>query len=229
MQDFEWITFDCYGTLIDWENGISQAFEKVARASYMPYDREQVLGLYRKYEAEEEQDYRKYSDILNRVSRRICVELGYRTVTYGFLKESISRWRPFADTNPALEKLARKCRLGILSNIDNDLIAQTCRHFTVTFELIVTAEKVGSYKPDLDHFQTARQQIGEAKWIHAAQSYYHDIVPCRRLGVKAAWINRHQEALADADMPMEFHGSDLASFANWMLGEGDSPRLPGWS
>ena len=227
MSNYLWITFDCYGTLIDWENGIAAAFEKIAMAAGAPFDRNQVLKLYRKYEKEEERQYRKYRDVLTRVARRICFDMGLQTSSYDFLVDSLQRWRPFNDTNMALQRLARRHKLGILSNIDNDLITQTRKHLTVNFDLIVTAENVVSYKPELKHFQEARRKIGNTEWIHAAQSYFHDILPCKRLGINSAWINRAEESLKDEDVKPVFNGPDLYRFANWIEGVDSSPNLLG--
>ncbi len=225
MSNYSWITFDCYGTLIDWENGISAAFEKVAMAHGVPFDRVRVLKLYQKYEKEEELHYRKYRDVLARVARRICFDMGLQNSTYDFLLDSQQRWRPFPDTNQALQRLSKNHKLGILSNIDNDLFALTRRHMTVNFDLIITAENVASYKPDLKHFQEARRKIGNSRWIHAAQSYFHDIVPCSRLGIDSAWINRMQEQGTDTQIKPLFNGPDLYRFANWMEGLDSSPNL----
>ena len=218
MSKYSWITFDCYGTLIDWEHGISAAFEKVAMAAGVPFERARVLKLYQKYEKEEELPYRKYKDVLSRVGRRICFDMGISGSNAEFLVDSLLRWRPFPDTNQALQRLARKHKLGILSNIDNDLLAQTRRHLTVNFDLLVTAENVASYKPGLKHFEEARRKIGDAAWIHAAQSYVHDITPCSQLGIDCAWINRQNEQRNDPQIKPLFIGMDLARFADWMEG-----------
>ena len=227
MSEYSWITFDCYGTLIDWEHGISAAFEKVAMASGVPFDRSRILNLYHKYEKEEEKHYRKYRDVLTRIARRISIEMGYRISSFDFLVDSQQRWRPFPDTNQALQRLARKHKLGILSNIDNDLLTLTRRHLTVPFDLIITAESVACYKPELKHFQEAKRKIGEVGWIHAAQSYIHDIVPCARSGIDCAWINRSHEQGADPQIKPVFVGPDLHRFANWMEGLDSSPDLTG--
>jgi 2-haloalkanoic acid dehalogenase type II len=213
---YEWITFDCYGTLIDWETGISGAFERAAKVSGIPFDRSRVLNLYARYELEEEQSYKKYRDVLTRVARRICVELGMPQQDYSFLADTLPRWRPFADTNLALERMAKKQKLGILSNIDFDLFEQTRRHFTVSFDLVITAENVGSYKPAPQHFQQARRKLGNAPWIHAAQSFVHDVVPCNRLGIDSAWINRKSEVPKDSKIKPLFEGRDLTAFTNWL-------------
>lgn len=227
MSNYLWITFDCYGTLIDWEKGIAAAFEKIAIAAGAPFDRNQVLKLYRKYEKEEELQYRKYRDVLTRVARRVCFDMGLQCATYDFLVDSLLRWRPFNDTNAALQRLARRHKLGILSNIDNDLFAHTRKHLSVNFDLIVTAENVASYKPELNHFQEARRKIANAEWIHAAQSYVHDILPCKQLGIDSAWINRTQEPLKDEGVNPLFNGPDLYRFANWIEGVDSSPNLLG--
>lgn len=215
---YDWITFDCYGTLIDWESGIATAFERMARASGVAYDRGRVLALYRQYEAAEEFSYIKYREVLNRVARRICVEFGWRSGDFGFLAESLPRWRPFPETNAALERLSRKYNLGILSNVDNDLLDLTRRHLTVPFQLTVTAEGVGSYKPEPGHFKEARKKIGAGNWLHAAQSFYHDVVPCSRLGIDVAWINRKQEEPMDPKIVPVHVARDLMTFADWIEG-----------
>lgn len=216
MKDYQWITFDCYGTLIDWETGISSAFEKAAKTAGVPFDKKRILTLYGKFEMEEEFGYKKYREILNRVSRRVCSEMRYRAADFGFLAESLSRWRPFPDTQPVLERLARHFKLGILSNIDNDLFAVTRRHFTVPFDLLVTAEQVGSYKPEPKHFQEAKRKIGTAKWIHVAQSFTHDIIPCSRLGIDCVWINRNQDPPKDPSIRPLLETPNLYGFANWV-------------
>jgi 2-haloacid dehalogenase/putative hydrolase of the HAD superfamily len=216
MKDYQWITFDCYGTLIDWETGICAAFEKVAKTSGIPFDRKKILTLYGKYEMEEEFSYKKYREVLTRVAKRICSEMRYRPADFSFLAESLPRWRPFADTLPVLQRLARNFKLGILSNIDNDLIAETRRHFTVPFELIVTAEQAASYKPETRHWQDAKKKIGSAKWIHVAQSFYHDIIPCSRLAIDAVWINRNEEKPRDPKIHPILETPNLYGFANWI-------------
>jgi len=105
-------------------------------------------------------------------------------------------------------------RLGILSNIDNDLFDATRRQFTVDFDLVVTAEQVGSYKPAAGHFEAARSKLGTTPWLHAAQSYFHDVVPARTHGIPVVWINRLLErASSDALPDHEVH--DMQAFADW--------------
>jgi 2-haloalkanoic acid dehalogenase type II len=106
------------------------------------------------------------------------------------LAEQLPRWDPFPDTNPALERLARKCKLGILSNVDNDLLTDTLKQINIPFDLVVTAERVRSYKPGTKHFEEAQRIIEDRGWLHVAASLYHDIEPALKLGIKTAWVNR---------------------------------------
>lgn len=195
--DYDVITFDCYGTLIDWESGIAGAFADVAAEDGVVLDRDAVLRAYADVEPQVERErYRPYREVLQETAARVAQMLGWR-ISYercSFLPLSLPRWTPFPDTNRALETLAAAgCRLGILSNVDDELIAATCKHFTVPFDLVITAQQVRSYKPAPAHFTIARERIGNARWLHAAQSNVHDIVPCNALGIPTAWINRKKE------------------------------------
>jgi 2-haloalkanoic acid dehalogenase type II len=108
-------------------------------------------------------------------------------------------WPPFPDTNDALRRLKEAGhRLAILSNVDDDLLAGTRRHLGVDFDFVVTAQQVGSYKPAPGHFTTGRARIGARRWLHVAQSYFHDIQPARVLGIPTAWINRKGQRPLDA-------------------------------
>ena len=125
-------------------------------------------------------------------------------------------WPPFPDTNPALRRLVDAgYRLGILSNVDDDLLAWTRRHLAAPFEIVVTADQAGSYKPAPRHFEMARETIGRERWLHAAQSYFHDVVPARSLSIPVAWINRKGEVSSDRGKPdREFR--DLTELADWL-------------
>jgi 2-haloalkanoic acid dehalogenase type II len=216
---YDVITFDCYGTLIDWESGISSAFANAAAADGRKLDRAQVLKAYAEIEPNvEAETYRRYHDVLTETAQQVAERLGWplsreRAV---FLAESLPGWQPFVDTNPALERLvAAGYSLGILSNIDDDLLASTRRHFTVGFDLIVTAQQVGSYKPAHGHFTTARQRLGGKRWLHAAQSYFHDVIPARTLSIPMAWINRQYQSASDGGRAdREFH--TLTELADWL-------------
>lgn len=214
------ITFDCYGTLIDWERGIGEAFERAAAAAGVTVKRADVLRLYHEIEpVVEAERYRRYRDVLSETAVRVAARLGWALSPEraAFLAESLPGWPPFPDTDPALRRLAAAgYRLGILSNVDDDLLAGTRRHFSVEFALIVTAQQVGSYKPAPGHFRTARERIAGARWLHAAQSYFHDVRPARSLGVPVAWINRRGERRPDDGPAPEREFRDLTGLADWL-------------
>lgn len=194
--EFEFVTFDCYGTLIDWETGIQQAFKQaLERTGLSPTQEAELFELYQEEEKkiEARMPYRKYRDVLSLAASEAARKLG-RTIPEKLseiLAEQLTSWSPFPDTNPALEKLSTEHTLGILSNVDDDLLAGTLKHFSVHFDLVVTAERIRSYKPGPEHFEEARRIIGADRgWLHVAASLYHDIEPATRLGVNTVWVNR---------------------------------------
>ena len=212
---FDYVTFDCYGTLIDWEAGIRSAFLQAASAAGVRLDESRIIPTYADVEqVVEREGYRRYRDVLAETARRAGNALGWRVSYAGFLADSLPSWRPFDDTNAALQRLRKAgIRLGILSNIDDDLLTATRRHFTSDFDLVITAEQVGSYKPAPMHFLAARERLGAAEWLHAAQSNFHDVVPTNALGIPNAWINRKGNQPLPGGMPtMEFR--DLTELAD---------------
>jgi 2-haloalkanoic acid dehalogenase type II len=220
--DYEILTFDCYGTLIDWRRGISDAFARIGAAVGRPVDRERVLELHARLEPEiQGQAYKPYREVLDELAPRIAqaLDLPIPAAAVDFLSASLADWPPFADTGPALRRLrAAGFRLGILSNIDDDLLAATLRHFPVDFDFVLTAQQVGSYKPAPAHFVEARRQIGEAPWLHVAQSFFHDVEPAVALEVPVVWINRLAEDPYSEARPLAVC-PDMASFAQWMVSD----------
>ena len=195
-RSYDIVTFDCYGTLIDWETGIRDAFVKEAARDGVSVDPGRVIDAYAAVEPAVERSYRPYREVLSATAIEVAQALGWRLDPQRarFLADSLAAWKPFPDTNRGLEALRNAgVSLGILSNIDNDLLAATRRHFTVDFDLIVTAEDVRSYKPAHAHFLAARERIENRRWLHAAQSNFHDIVPANALGITTAWVNRKRE------------------------------------
>jgi len=195
-RKYDIVTFDCYGTLIDWELGISQAFIEAAAQEGVQVDRRRVLEAHADIEpAVQAGPYRTYHDVLAETARRMAERLRWMpSGSTDFLSRSLPAWPAFPDTNAALARLAAAgYRLGILSNIDDGLLVTSLRHFKVKFDLIVTAQKLRSYKPAPAHFVETRERIGESSWLHAAQSYFHDVVPAREHGIPVAWINRNAD------------------------------------
>ncbi len=217
-RNFDFVTFDCYGTLIDWEGGIADAFVRTAREDGIELRREDVLRAYAFVEpGVQRESFRLYRDVLAESAARVAHALGWR-LDYErgtFLVTSLAEWRPFPDTNAALERLrAAGLSLGILSNVDDDLLATTRRSLTVDFDFVITAEQVRSYKPAPRHFEAARARIGSARWLHAAQSDFHDIVPANTLGIATAWVNRHGEPPLPGGIPSFAEVRDLAGLAD---------------
>jgi 2-haloalkanoic acid dehalogenase type II len=198
-RPYDVLTFDCYGTLIDWESGIGRWFEEAAAADGAAMAPSNALAAYAEIEpAVEAKAYRSYREVLTATALRVANRLGWSLAPERArtLSESLPSWQPFPDTNSALERLAMAgYSLGILSNVDDDLLSSTLSHFTVRFDLLITAQQVRSYKPALRHFHAAREQIGKnRRWLHAAQSLFHDIVPAHALGIPVAWVNRKGQA-----------------------------------
>ncbi|MHB8577155.1 MAG: HAD family hydrolase [Dehalococcoidia bacterium] len=218
-EPYEIITFDCYGTLIDWDGGIVAAFQTTAQADGIRLEAAAVLDAYHAVEPKVEAGpFRPYWEVLTETAWRVADRLGWQLPAdhAGFLADSVPNWPPFADTNAALERLAASgYRLGILSNVDDDILAGTRRHFTVPFEFTITALQLQSYKPARSHFDAARARIGNSSWLHAAQSYFHDIVPAAALAIPVAWVNRKHESPSVAARPTR-EVSTLAALADWL-------------
>jgi 2-haloalkanoic acid dehalogenase type II len=215
-RPYDIVTFDCYGTLVDWEGGITHAFIEAAAEDGIRLGREEILAMHTAIEPKvESEPFRTYRDVLTETARRMALEFGWAIdhPKARFLVESLPDWHVFHDTAPSLKRLRDAgYRLGILSNVDNDLLCETMRGFDVGIELVITAEQVQSYKPADAHFVTAREAIGGARWLHAAQSWFHDIVPATRLGIDSAWINRNDEKRREDGSPVLEFG-DLAKLA----------------
>ena len=216
--DYEVITFDCFGTLIDWERGAAKAFVDAARREGVTLDQASVISAYDSLERVVQADvYRRYRDVLSESAQRAAAVVGWKLnpESAGFLVDSLPEWPPFDDTNPALERLAAAgCKLGILSNTDDDLIALTCNSLRAPFEILVTAQQVGSYKPAPGHFLAARKQVGKRRWLHVSQSYFHDVGPALALGIPVAWINRKSKPLPGQPPLRDF--KLLTGLADWL-------------
>lgn len=213
---YDVITFDCYGTLIDWERGFTDAFIREGLAPHT--ERNRITALYHSVEPEIESSWKPYRDVLREMAIRVSSQLGHEIneERAAFLPDSLPSWTVFADTNDALVRLRDLgIQLGILSNIDDDLFAMTARQFAVELDPVVTAEQVRSYKPAHPHFIEARKQFDGRRWLHAAQSHFHDVVPARELGIPVAWINRKSEMPARGIAP-DYDLTNLTELADLM-------------
>jgi 2-haloacid dehalogenase len=189
------VTFDCYGTLIDWETGILGAIRPVLDAHGAQLPDSEILTIYGEVEAEAESgEFSPYREVLREVVRGFGERLGFQVsaAEQDSLPNSLATWRPFPDTVAALRDLHTKFQLGIISNVDDDLFAATTPQLQINFDFVVTAGRARAYKPSQKIFRWAQERIGvpNAQWLHAGQSLYHDVVPAKALGITTAWVNR---------------------------------------
>jgi 2-haloacid dehalogenase/putative hydrolase of the HAD superfamily len=199
-KDIQFITFDCYGTLIDWETGVYEAFQKEADRDGFTIDRDALVPRFIEVQRKiQSGSYELYAEVLRRTAVQVAEELGWELESSRsqFLPDSVPRWAPFRETNAQLERFAKKFELGILSNIDDKLLGATRRHFRSDFDLVVTAQQVRSYKPDPAHFKECARRIDKKKknWVHIASGYPTDVEPCLKSKIPVIWVNRHGEAL----------------------------------
>ncbi|CAD7779989.1 Haloacetate dehalogenase H-2 [Candidatus Methanoperedenaceae archaeon GB50] len=198
FNKYEVLSFDCYGTLIDWETGIIAAIRPVLSNYNILLGDEQILELYAEIEAKiEKGKYVEYREVLRKVMLQFGNQLGFvpSASELDCLVESLRNWLPFPDTVKALQILKKKYRLAIISNIDNDLFAFSAKHLKVKFDWVITAEQAKSYKPSLHNFKFAIDRIGVSpeKILHIAQSIYHDIIPAKKIGLSTVWVNRRKD------------------------------------
>lgn len=192
---FQVLTFDCYGTLIDWETGIFSTLRPLVAAHGKTVSDFELLNLYSELESEAERgEFHTYREVLQSVVRGFGERLGFNPTEpeVRSLPDSLASWPPFPDTVAALRELKRRYRLAIMSNVDDDLFAPTARCLDVAFDEVITAQQAGAYKPSLKIFQLAQRRLGvdAAQWLHVGQSIYHDVIPAKSLGIATVWVNR---------------------------------------
>ena len=195
-KDIQFITFDCYGTLIDWETGVYEAFQKEADREGFTINRDELVPRFIEIQRKiQSGSYELYAEVLRRTAVQVAEELewGLESSRSQFLPDSVPYWQPFRETNAQLERFAKKYELGILSNIDDKLLGATRRHFRSDFDLVVTAQQVRSYKPDPAHFKECARRIDKRKknWVHIASGYPTDVEPCLKSKIPVIWVNRH--------------------------------------
>jgi len=199
LGGFDVLTFDCYGTLIDWEAGILAALAPIVAAHGVAPDPDEALRRFGELEpAIEAGEYVEYRAVLARVLQGLGAHFGF-SPSHGEMEAfsaSVGNWLPFPDSGDALRALQSRYRLAVISNVDDDLFAHSARHLGVSFGWVVTAQQVRSYKPGLENFRRAFERIGvpQARILHVAQSRFHDIAPAKRLGLSTVWVNRRGDA-----------------------------------
>jgi 2-haloacid dehalogenase len=204
-KDVKFVTFDCYGTLIDWESGVYDAFQKEADRDGFTIDRDVLIPRFLDVQRDIQRgSYELYAEVLRRTAVRVAAELSWdlEPSRSNFLPNSVPAWQAFRETNAQLERFAKKYELGILSNIDDKLLGATRRHFRADFDLVVTAQQVRSYKPDPAHFKECARRIGSKKgWLHIASGYETDVAPALKMNVPVIWVNRKGEKLEGRKAP----------------------------
>ena len=206
-KQITFVTFDVYGTLIDWETGIVDAFKKAAAADGVEIDPNVLLPMFHEVQREiQSGSYELYAEVLRRTALEIADRLEWKldSSKSSFLPDSIPRWKPFKEAPVQLRKFGKKFKTGLVSNIDDKLLGQTRRHIPHDFDLVVTAQQVRSYKPDPAHFKEIERRIGTKKgMVHIGSSYFHDVEPCLKAKIPVIWLNRGGEELDGRKKPTE--------------------------
>ena len=227
FNQFEWLSFDCYGTLVDWETGISDAVAGALASHDIHLTRSEILELFADVEPQiqDRSGYLEYRRVLRRVMALIGIELDFQFTESDLtcLSDTLPSWPIFDDTVPSLIAMKSRYRLAIISNVDDDLFAQTARELGVEFDTVVTAQQVRSYKPDHRNFHTALERMGIEKdrWLHVGESLYHDIGPANQLDISCVWVNRGHDqegpgATRPTDATPDLEVPDLATLVNLM-------------
>jgi 2-haloacid dehalogenase len=230
LTDFKALTFDCYGTLIDWETGLWNALQPLISAGQLKIGREEALNVFSRLETEQEVETPslRYSALLSVIHARMAKKWGVHTHAdlHDRFGASVADWPAFPDSVEALAYLKRHYKLVILSNVDRLSFAASNKKLGVTFDAVYTAEDVGSYKPDprnfahlIEHLE-ADLGIGKSEILHTAQSLHHDHVPAERAGLARAWIDRRfgqsgggATVIPEKEPQVDFHFKSLAELA----------------
>ena len=205
LKDITWVTTDCYGTLIDWEKGILDAFHKEAEKDGFSFEDRPFLERFFEVQAEiMAGSYELYAEVLRRTAVKVAGEIGWELEPSRaqFLPDSVAYWMPFREANAAMDRLGKRYQIGIISNIDDKLLGISRRHLRTDLDLVVTAQQVRSYKPDNTHFKEAARRMGGKKgWVHIGADYETDIAPVLKMNVPVIWVNRHGEKLEGRKAP----------------------------
>ncbi len=220
---FDALTFDCYGTLIDWETGLASGLRAFLDPRGVTPEHDALLETYARFEAEAERPpYRTYREVLAFAGRGVAATYGVEpsATEIAAFAGSVADWPAFADSTAALALLKTRFQLGVLTNCDDDLFAASNRRLGVEFDWVVTAQQARGYKPAIANFELLFERVGPPRdrILHVAQSLYHDHVPAKALGLSSVWIDRrHDRAGAGATPPADAQPDltfpDMASFA----------------
>jgi 2-haloacid dehalogenase len=224
FDHFDWLTFDTYGTLIDWETGILAAIRPILEAHGIDAGEDEgVLGAFARHEAEiEAGPYKRYRDVLGEVLTAMLGHFGQTPTREEVARfgGSVADWPTFPDSGAALARLRARFKLGVITNCDDDLFAASEARLGISFDMVVTAQQARRYKPNPRGFELAFERIGlpPARILHVAQSLFHDHVTAKRMGLRTVWVNRRAgkegggaTPAADATPDLTVH--DMASLA----------------
>jgi 2-haloacid dehalogenase len=206
-----WISFDCYGTLIDWQSGVKRCFRDLAHAS--EDETQEMFETWERIQWEKMHGpYASYEEIMWSSFRQVVEEFGYWCPGYAgeAFVESLARWEPFEDVNPALRRLSQRHRLAIISNIDRHLLGGTIRRFEVRFDALITSEDAGAYKPDPAIFRTALERMGcpSNEIAHVAFGAKYDLQPAHDLGFRVIYLSRDGGEPLSVPVEAEIHSLD---------------------
>jgi 2-haloacid dehalogenase len=205
LKSIKTVTSDCYGTLIDWEKGITEAFEKEAKRDELTINSQELLERFFEVQAQiMAGSYELYAEVMRRAVVKVASEIGWEIEPSRaqFLPDSVARWMPFRESNAAMDRIRARYQLGILTNTDDKLLGISRRHLRTELDIVVTAQQVRSYKPDNTHFKECARRLGAKKgWVHIASNYETDIAPCLKMNVPVIWVNRHGEKLEGRKAP----------------------------
>lgn len=221
------LTFDVYGTLIDWESGLNHALQGIFQAHGVRLAESEALQRFARHEAQVGAgDYLPYRDVLVETLRRVGRDLGFEPDedALWMLAESVGDWPAFEDSRDALLRLQRHFKLAVITNCDDEHFALSNRQLRIDFDYIITAEQARSYKPSLNNFRLALGSIGvrREEVLHVGESLFHDHVPARQLGLASVWIHRRQGkaglgATPSAVAQPDFTYPDMRTFADAVL------------
>jgi 2-haloacid dehalogenase len=220
---FEALTFDCYGTLIDWEAGILAGLRATLDPAGVAPSDDELLERYSAAEAAlEAGPYLRYRDVLGRGLQDVAAAFGVRPApsAVAAFGGSVADWPAFPDSAAALARLKGRFRLGVLTNCDDDLFAASARRLGIEFDWVVTAQQAGGYKPRRENFELLLERVGlpRERILHVAQSLFHDHLPARAMGLSTVWIDRRHDrpgfgATPPAEVTPDATFPDMATFA----------------
>ena len=230
---YDLLTFDCYGTLIDWETGLLAALREALPGVTGTDD--ELLEEYARHEAEAESGaYRSYRDVLAAGLRGVAAHEGVEVAddVVAVFAESVCDWPAFPDSGEALARLGKRYRLAVITNCDADLFAASQERLGVVFDRVVTAEAAQAYKPSERPFELAFEMIDmpRERWLHVAQSLYHDHVTAKRLGLATVWIDRRHDRAGAGATPVASAEPDavypsMAAFVDAAVGSANAQTL----